>query len=75
LGFQSEEEKEHFIAAFEDLKKTYKKAGEELFIRDCNYRKKRSNGFKQKDGTFRLDIKNKFCEGSETLEFIAKKRG
>jgi len=44
------------IAAFQDLKGTYKKAGEGLFARACSDRT-RSNGFKLKEGRFRLGVR------------------
>ncbi|GAB0177707.1 hypothetical protein GRJ2_000236000 [Grus japonensis] len=44
------------IAAFQYLKEAYKKAGEELFTRACSD-KTRGNGFKLKEGRFRLDIR------------------
>ncbi|GAB0190324.1 hypothetical protein GRJ2_001497700 [Grus japonensis] len=47
------------IAAFQYLKRAYKKAGEGLFTRACSDRT-RSNVFKLKEGRFRLDIRNKF---------------
>ncbi|GAB0188388.1 hypothetical protein GRJ2_001304100 [Grus japonensis] len=47
------------ITAFQYLKGAYKKAGEGLFTRACNNRT-RGNGFKLKEGRFRLDIKKKF---------------
>ena len=47
------------IAAFQYLKGSYKKAGEGLFTRICSDRK-RGNGFKLKDGRFRLDIRKKY---------------
>ncbi|KAK4818491.1 LOW QUALITY PROTEIN: hypothetical protein QYF61_014221 [Mycteria americana] len=46
------------IAAFQYLKGAYKKAGEELFTRACSDRT-RGNGFKLKEGRFRLDIRKK----------------
>ncbi|KAK4824143.1 hypothetical protein QYF61_011221 [Mycteria americana] len=46
-------------AAFQYLKRAYKKAGEVLFIRACSDRT-RGNGFKLKEGRFRLDIRKKF---------------
>ena len=47
------------IAAFEYLKMADKRAGEGLFTRACSDRT-RGNGFKLKEGRFRLDIKKKF---------------
>ena len=47
------------IAAFQYLKGAYRDAGEGLFIRDCSDRT-RGNGFKLKQGKFRLDIRRKF---------------
>ena len=47
------------IAAFQYLKGAYKKAGERLFTRVCSDRK-RGNGFKLKQGRFRLHIRKKF---------------
>ena len=41
------------------LKGAYKKDGDRLFSRACGYRT-RGNGFKLKEGRFRLDIKKKF---------------
>ena len=48
-----------FIAAFQDLKGTYKQEGSQLFERVDNSRT-RGNGFKLKEGRFRLDIRGKF---------------
>jgi len=48
------------MAAFQYQKEAYKKAGEGLFIRAGSDRT-RGNGFKLKEGKFRLDIRNKFC--------------
>jgi len=45
--------------AFQYLKWAYLKAGEGLFIRRCSDRT-RGNGFKPKEGRFRLDIRKKF---------------
>ena len=45
--------------AFQYLKGAYRKAGEGLFVRECSERT-RSNGFKLKEGRFRLDIQKKF---------------
>ncbi|GAB0209625.1 mitochondrial enolase superfamily member 1 [Grus japonensis] len=47
------------IAAFQYLKGAYRKAGEGLFIRECSDRT-RGNGFKLKEGRFRLDVRKKF---------------
>ena len=50
---------ETFIAAFQYLKGAYKKDGEGLFTRVWSDRT-RGNGFKLKEGGFRLDIRKKF---------------
>ena len=47
------------IVAFQYLKGAYKKAGEGLFTRACSDRT-RGNGFKLKEGRFRLDVRKKF---------------
>ena len=47
------------IAAFQYLKGAYKKDGDRLFSRACSDRT-RGNGFKLKEGRFRLDIRRKF---------------
>ncbi|GAB0183150.1 hypothetical protein GRJ2_000780300 [Grus japonensis] len=47
------------LAAFQYLKRAYRKAAEGLFIRECSDRT-RGNGFKLKEGRFRLDIRKKF---------------
>ncbi|GAB0177009.1 mitochondrial enolase superfamily member 1 [Grus japonensis] len=47
------------IVAFQYLKGAYRKDGEGLFIRDCSDRT-RGNGFKLKEGRFRLDLRKKF---------------
>ena len=47
------------IAAFQYLKGAYRKAGEGLFPRACCDRT-RGNGFKLKEGRFRLDVRKKF---------------
>ncbi|KFZ54255.1 hypothetical protein N338_10299, partial [Podiceps cristatus] len=47
------------IAAFQYLKGAYRKEGENLFSRDSGDRT-RGNGFKLKQGRFRLDIRKKF---------------
>ena len=62
----------NLIAAFQYLKGAYRNAGEGLFIRDCSDRT-RGNGFKLKQGKFRLDIRKKFfTEGGEALERVAQ---
>jgi len=52
--------KADLIAAFQYLKGAYKRAGEGLFTRMCSDRT-RGNGFKLTEGTFRLDVRKKFC--------------
>ncbi|GAB0210028.1 mitochondrial enolase superfamily member 1 [Grus japonensis] len=47
------------IAAFQYLKGAYRKDGEGLFMRECSDRT-RGNGFKLKEGQFRLDVRKKF---------------
>jgi len=47
------------IGAFEYLKGAYRKDRENLFSRSCCDRT-RSNGFKLREGRFRLDIRKKF---------------
>ncbi|KFP59338.1 hypothetical protein N323_08862, partial [Cathartes aura] len=47
------------IAAFQSLKGAYKEAGERLFTRACSDRTRR-NGFKLKEGRFRLDVRKRF---------------
>ncbi|KAK4826865.1 hypothetical protein QYF61_011984 [Mycteria americana] len=47
------------IAAFQYLKGAYKKDGDKLFSRACCDRT-RGNGFKLKEGRFRIDIRKKF---------------
>ena len=44
------------IAAFQYLKGACRKDGENIFIRAC-YNKTRTNGFKLREGRFRLDIR------------------
>ncbi|GAB0203451.1 hypothetical protein GRJ2_002810700 [Grus japonensis] len=49
----------HLVAAFQYRKGAYRKAGEVLFITECSDRT-RGNGFKLKEGRFRLDVRKKF---------------
>jgi len=63
-------------AVFQYLKGAYKKAGEGLSTRACIDRTM-FDGFKLKEGRFRLDTRKKFFyyEGSETLEQDAQRGG
>ena len=49
----------HLIAAFQYLKGAYRKDGENTFSRACCDRT-RSNGFKLREGRFRLDARKNF---------------
>jgi len=49
----------HLIVAFQYLKAAYKQEGEQLFMRVYSDRT-RENGFKLRQGRFRLDIRRKF---------------
>jgi len=58
-AWRREDSRETFTAAFQYLKGAYKKAGEGLLTRTWSDRR-RGNGFKMKEGRFRLDIRKKF---------------
>jgi len=47
------------IAAFQFLKRAYRKGGENIFSRAC-CKRSRNNGFKLREGRFRLDRRKKF---------------
>ncbi|PKU39507.1 hypothetical protein llap_10189 [Limosa lapponica baueri] len=49
----------NLIMAFQYLKGAYRRDGEGLFVRECSSRT-RGNGFKLKEGRFRLDTRKKF---------------
>ncbi|PKU34236.1 hypothetical protein llap_15459 [Limosa lapponica baueri] len=62
LGLFSLEERRlqgDLVAAFQYLKGAYRRDGEGPFIRECSDRT-RGNGFKLKEGRFRLGIRKKF---------------
>ena len=67
FGLQKRRLQGDFIAAFQYLKGAYRKAGHGVFTRACSDRTS-GNGFKLKEGRFRLDIRKKFfTEGGEAL--------
>ena len=62
LGLFSLEKRRLWVdltAAFQYLKRAYRKDGGNIFCRTCCGRT-RSNGFKVREGRFRMDIRNKF---------------
>ena len=59
----------YLIAAFQYLKRAYKKAGDGLFARACSDRT-RGDGFKMKEGRFELDIRKKFIMMSVVRHWI-----
>ncbi|KAK4828722.1 hypothetical protein QYF61_000713, partial [Mycteria americana] len=62
------------IAAFQYLKGAYRKDRDRLFSKACCDRT-RSNGFKLREGRFRLDLRKEFFyhEGGEALEQVAQR--
>jgi len=62
------------IAAIQYLKGAYRKDEENIYSKDCCDRT-RSNGFKLKEGRFRLDIKEEvfYHKGGETVEQVAQR--
>ena len=61
-------------AAFQYLKGAYRKGGENIFSRaSCD--RTRKNGFKLREGRFRLDIRKTFftMKGGETLEQVVQR--
>jgi len=66
----------NLIAAIQYLKGGYKKDEDRLFSEACCDRT-RGNGFKLKEGRYRLDIRKKlfYVVGGETLEQVAQNGG
>ena len=63
----------YLIVAFQYLKGSYGKEGDRLFSKVCGDRR-RGDGFKHREGNFRLEIRNKiFCsEDGEALEQVVQ---
>jgi len=59
FSLQKRRFRECHIAAFQYMKGAYRKGREGLFTRACSD-KVRGNGFKLKEGRFRLDMRKKF---------------
>jgi len=62
LGLFSPEKRRlqgHFIVAFQYLKGTYRKDRDNIFSKVC-YDRAKSNGFKLREGRFRLEVIKKF---------------
>jgi len=59
FSLQKRRLQEDLTVAFQYLKGAYRKDGENIFSRACCDRT-RSNGFKLRQGRFRLDIRKKF---------------
>ena len=59
---------QNLLTAFQYLKGAYKKAGERLFTKACSD-KTRGNGFKLKEGRFRLVIRKKFFTMREVRQW------
>ena len=62
------------IAAFQSLQGAYKQEGSKLFERVDNSRT-RGNGFKSKEGRFRLDVRGKFFTMNGKVLKWAAQRG
>ena len=63
LGFFSLEKRKlqgDLIVAFQYLRRTYRKAGEGLFIRACSNSRTRESGCKLEEGRFKVAIRKNF---------------